>query len=501
MTRVLIASIYHEVNHFSPGVTTIEDFQRLGWALGADSLVRGKGRDQAAGAASVAREEGVDLIPILFAQAGSGPPVTDSAWATIREIVLGAIREHRESLDGIYLSLHGAMATESLTDPEGALLAEVREIVGPDLPVAASFDLHCHFTALMARSADILVGFETCPHVDFFTTGQRAMRLLVRSIRGEPAPVIRYRKLRMTASSEHHDTRRGPMHEVMVRRKELERRPGILDISVFATQPWFDAPEVGWSTVVIAAPDALAPDAAANAQQCADELGEMLWARRERFRVRKTPVDQVLAAVRDGRAGGEERPVVASEGADSTSAGSTGDGVDTLRALVEAGATIDALVPVADPVAAAACFAAGVDATVAMEIGGRLSPGFHRPLRVTGRVATLCDGRYRSKYPPFPTDAGPTAVLAIGAIRLVITSRPAYLLDLELFKRAGLDPVAAELVVVKSAGGYREFYEPIAAQVFDVDTTGPADSDLTRLPFRRLDHPLWPFEADLQQPW
>ncbi len=495
MVKVLVASVYHEVNSFAPGVTTLDDFHRLGWSVGPDSLLLGKGQDQMAGAVDVATTEGVEIVPVLFALGGSGPPVTDVAFAAIRQVILGSVRQHRPELAGIYLSLHGAMATESLSDPEGALLADVRRIVGGSMPVAASFDLHCHFTDLMARSADILVGFQTCPHVDFFTTGQRAMRLLVRSISTDTRPVVRYRKIRMTASSENHDTRRGPMHEVMIRRQELEQQDDILDISIFATQPWFDAPEIGWSVVVLAKSDG------DTAQRRADELAKMLWDRRERFRVPKTPIAQVLDALEDARGSGDARPIVASDGADSTSAGSTGDGVSMLRALLEAGASFNVLLSVTDPDAIEACFAVGVDGMVDVELGGRLSPAFHHPVRVSGRVATLCDGRYRSRYPPFPVDVGRTAVLVVGTISVVITERPAYLLDMELFRRVGLDPATFELVVVKSAGGYREYYEPIASRVFDIDTTGPADSDLTRLPFRHLDHPLWPFEGELERPW
>jgi microcystin degradation protein MlrC len=493
--RILVASFTHEVNSFSPGRTTLADFRRQGWVTGADALAFGQGEDQLGGAASVAQPAGAELVPVLFAQGASGPAMTDEAYAASHDVILGAVREQRDRLDGIYLSLHGAMATESLSDPEGALLADVREAVGGAVPIAASFDLHAHFTAQKARSADIVAGFQTCPHVDQHRTGQRAMRMLLRTIETGTRPVLRYRKIRMLTSSEAHDTRRGAMHEVMLRRAELEQGAGILDISIFATQPWLDAPEVGWSVVVMAAADGEA------AQACADELGEMLWERRERFRVHKTPIADVIAEVERARETGMDRPIIASDGADSISAGSRGDGVDMLRALLEAGSTARTLLSVTDAPGVAACFAAGVNATVDVDLGGTLSPEFHGPVRVSGRVATLCDGRYRSKYPPVPMDLGRAAVIVVGSISVVVTENPAYLLDQQLYRRVGLEPETFELVVVKSAGGYREHYEPIASRVFDIDTIGPADSDLTRLPFRRLDHPLWPFEADLDRPW
>lgn len=496
MATILVASMYHEVNSFVPGVTTLEEIHRNGWATGPESLLLGNGADPAAGAAEVARDAGVELIPVLMALGKSGPLVEDRAYEAIRDVILSGVREHRDGIDGVYLALHGAMTTESLDGSDGPLIASVREVVGDAMPIAVSFDLHCHFTELIARSADIVAGFQTCPHVDMKETGERAMRLLLRAIETGTRPVMRYRKIRMTASSEHHDTRRGPMHEVMLRRAEIERETG-LDITILPTQPWIDAPGVGWSVVAVGASDSEVDGD--EAQRCVDELATMLWERRERFLVHKTPIDEVLALLRAGPP--DTGPIVVSDGADSTSAGSTGDGVSMLRALVESGASARTVLSVTDPAVSERCFATGVGARVDVELGGRLSPSFHRPVRVSGIVESLHDGRYQSIYPPFPMDVGRTAVLAVGPIKVVITERPAFLLDMALYRHVGLEPSGFDLVIVKSAGGYREHYEPIASRVFDIDTTGPAASDLTRLPFRKLDRPLWPFDPDLEESW
>lgn len=491
--KILVAHVIFEANSFAPGRTTLEGFKRASWVTGPGALKGGRGLDQLGGAQEVAVLAGFELVPVLYWHGSAGPVLEDSAFASIRELILGSVREHRDDIAGIYMSLHGAMVTESLSDPEGVLLADIRDVVGPSMPIAASFDLHGNFTELIAKSADIVVAYHTCPHVDRYTTGQRAMRLLIRSISGKTRPVMRYRKIRMTASSEHHDTRVGPMHAVMARRKELEREGDVLDISILATQPWIDVPELGWSVVVMADTDG------DGAQRRADELAMMLWDHREEFRVHKTPIADVLDVL--SRGSNDARPTVVSDGADTPSGGSTGDGVSMLRALIDAGMSLDTLLTVTDPVAVQECFAAGVDSTIDLELGGRLAPTFHRPVRVSGRVATLCDGRYQSNYPIAPMDVGRTAVLAVGRIKVVITEHPPMLIDMELFRRVGLDPAAFDLVVVKSAGAYREYYEPIASRVFDIDTTGPADSDLTRLPFRKIDRPLWPFDAELERPW
>ena len=168
----------------------------------------------------------------------------------------------------------------------------------------------------MAANANALVGYRTCPHTDYYGTGERAMRILVGAMNGAVRPVVSFRKLRMTASSEHHDTNQGPMVEVQAMARELEREPGVLDVTVFATQPWMDVPELGWSVAVTtdAAPD--------HGQDVADRLGRFIWERREAFLVEKTPVREAVAAARAATA----FPVVLSDSADTTTGGGNGDG-------------------------------------------------------------------------------------------------------------------------------------------------------------------------------
>jgi microcystin degradation protein MlrC len=164
---------------------------------------------------------------------------------------------------------------------------------------------------------------------------------------------------------------------------------------------------------------------------------------------------------------------------------------------------IDELVymTITDADVASQCFAAKVGGDVSAEIGGKLSPRFFKPVKVTGTVVTLCDGVYQSKYPSKIFNAGPTAVLKVGNIYIVITSKPAFMLDYQLYLRVGLDFTTAKVVQVKSAGGYRAYYEPLAFKCIDIATPGPSDSRLPKLPFTKPRRPLWPFERDIADPW
>jgi microcystin degradation protein MlrC len=359
------------------------------------------------------------------------------------------------------------------------------------VPIVASFDMHCHMTDLMVSSADAIVVYRTHPHVDIVATGEHAMRMLLSAMRREAAPVVVHRKMRLVTSSEVHDHRKSPMKEIQHRARELERRPGMLALSISMTQPWLDVRQLGWSVVAVADADR---DLALAA---ADEIGHMIWDARESLLVRKTSIPEALARVLSSGA----RPFVLSDGADAPSAGGGGDGTELLRALLEVRYADTALISITDPVVVAECFRAGVGAEVEASVGGRLVPRFSRSVSVRGRVKTLADGKFTYKYVFAPADVGRTAVLEVGRVSIVVTERPALTLDLELWRHVGLEPREFRIVQPKSAGGYRGFYEPIAAEVIDLDTTGPAMSDLTKLPFCKAERPLWPFDPDLAAPW
>ena len=493
MTRVLIGGFMHEVHTFVDGVLSLEEIERNGYVVSGPAILTDAigARQEVHGALEVALANGVEPVPSLMAFGGVGARVADDAYALMRAGILDVARAETGRLDGVYLQLHGAMATESDDDPEGDIIEALRMLLGPDVPIVASFDLHCHMTDRMVRNATALVAYRTIPHVDFMETGARTMQLLVDAMAGRTRPVVRQRKLRMMASSERHDTNHGPMVDIMAAARELERRPGVLAVSVTPTQPWMDGPELGWSVTVVADGD---PEIA---QAAADELARTLWARRERFLVVKTPVgDAVQQAIAH-----EGRPVILADGADSPSAGGNGDGNDLLRELLRIGYRGDAMLTVVDPVAAATCVAAGVGATVTVTLGGYRTPDTYTPVEVMGVVLDVRDGRYRTELPVRPMDIGPTVVLKVGGMRIVVSTRKAFQLDESIYRQAGLDPRTAAIVLVKSAGGFRGVYEAFAALIIEMDTPGLCTHDLTRLPFWRIPRPMWPWDPDLAEPW
>lgn len=487
--RIAIAGLMFEANTFAPGRTGIEAFESTTFATGEEVLHVGKGLDSIAGVVAVAREAGAEIVPTTSAGALSGPTLASGVYPKLRARLLDGLAPLRGKVDGVYVQLHGAMVSEDEDDVEGDLLEAVADLM--DVPVAASFDLHCHFTARMARATPLLAGYHTLPHVDMVSTGERAMRLLLAQLQGRE-PRLAWQKIPMITSAEGQDTNHPPISEVMDRIRQLLTDPHVLDASLFMTQPWLDVPELGWSAVVITAGDE------ELARSRSSELAQMAWDRRERVLAPKVPIGQALQRAADADVDLTCGPFVLGDGADSVSAGATGDGVEVLSELLRATLTGRAQVIVTDARAARTCAAAGLGERVTVIVGGSLATDFHEPIELTGTVVTLTDGRFTSLYPPSPVDLGTAAVVRVGThLHVVIVERPASQLDYQLYNRVGLDPREAHIVVTKSAGGYRAFFDPIARQCIDVDTRGPSDSRLERMPFQRVDRPLWPLDPDL----
>lgn len=489
MERILVALFKQESHSFVPGRTTVADFEG-GWLTRGDAVLTPAGNSTIDGYLDAAGTHNVELMGILDTMAGSGPPLDDETFEFFANEICEAVTAHADSIDGIMLGLHGAMVTESLDDAEGELLSRVRAIVGPDMPVAATFDLHTHMTQRMADNADIIVGYQTCPHVDLRRTGRVAMDLLVRTIRGEVNPAISIRKIPMMTTSETHDDRVFPNNQVIGRLHEAEKNPKILSATAFCTQPWLDISDLGWTMVVVT------DDEADLGQETADSIARTAWDLRDEYLLHKTEINEAIDTALSGVG-----VYALSEGSDSTTAGGLGDGNLLLKALLARDLDQPALVMVRDAEAVADCIAAGVGAEVTTTLGGKYNPQFYSPVEVTGRVRTITDGHYLNHYAGIRyLEMGPTAVLQIGQISVMVTSERPRMVDFQAYLSVGLDPRAFKIVQPKSAGAYREYYEPIATCI-DIDVPGPAASDLTALPFKRIPRPLWPWDTEITEPW
>lgn len=480
--RVLTGSLIQESNTFSPRPSDRTFFETGCLLFDQASLSGVVGtRTETAGFIEVAAHLTVELIPTLTAWASSGGPMRHDEFRWLADQLLDRTREAGR-VDGVLLALHGAWLSDREPDADGWILKRVREIVGPEVPLVATLDLHANVTQRMAVAADALVGFRTYPHVDMCETGQRAAELLVGLLRRGRRARTYVCKVPMLAPPENAQTDEGPLAEVVAEARALETSGRALSSSIFPVQPWLDVPELGCAAVVVAEH---------NAQAEADRLGRLLWQRRRAFRVPLVAPDEAVARALSAPKG----PVLLVDSADGTSSGATGDSTALLGALVRARPARTALVMVVDPEAARGGAAAD-GREVTMEVGGKLDPARHRPVRVAGRArrvsarvvfgAGVGDG--------LASDLGAAAVLESGHLRVLVMERPVPCYDPALYRAAGLEPAEAQAVVVKSPNNFRWTYRGIARDWIYVDAPGASTPRLESLTYRRAPRPLYPFE-------
>lgn len=481
--HILVAGFQHETNTFAPSKAGYENFVRgegfPAMVRGADVLGLREVNIPAGGFINAVAAEGHTVKTVIWAGASPSAHVTQDAYERIAGEILDAVRAG--GFDAIYLDLHGAMVTEHLDDGEGELLARVREIVGPDVPVVASLDLHANVTARMLQMADGLVAFRTYPHVDMADTGERAARLLAARIQAGEQWTRSERRLPFLIPINGMCTMLQPSQGVYELLAELEQAPGIASISFAPGFPAADFPECGpvvW---------AYGTDAAAVTQAV-----ESLYARVQALEPEWSPdFLEPAEAVRRAQAlaASATRPVVIADTQDNPGAGGDANTTGMLRALVQADAQNAALGLLYDPEAVRQATNAGVGATVRLSLGGQSGVAGDAPFEGEFEVEALSDGKLRFDGPMMngmDVDLGAVATLRIGGVRVVVSAGKAQMLDRNLFRVGGVQPEEMRMLVVKSSVHFRADFQPIAHEVLVAKAPGPMQADPADLPWTRL---------------
>ncbi|MFN8620268.1 MAG: M81 family metallopeptidase [Chloroflexota bacterium] len=501
--RIGVISVVQETNTFAAVPTTLADFERQGLAEGAAAAALVAGTNtELAGALEALAAAGpmVEAVPLLRAWAMSGGVLDRAALRALGDRVEATIRA-AGALDGLVLSLHGALTAEDEPDADAWLMGRARAALGDGPPIGVCLDLHANVTPAMVAAATFLAGYHTYPHVDQAATGARAARLVVETVAGRLAPATVLAKRALLLPAETTPTSDGPMARVRRLADHLTTGP-VLDVSIFPVQPWLDVPELGLgvtvtvdTTAAAGGPDAT-PDAATHvATAIADDLADLLWDLRDTFAVELTAPDAAIAAAR-GRPRGAG-PLLLSESADSPTAGAAADSPAMVEALLRHGQDLRAIVTLVDPAAVEACLVTGVGERVELRVGATLDPRFHKPVALAGRVDGAGAGPVRLAGPSFTNmtvDLGRWAVVTSGSLSVLLTERPAPTFDPSAYRAAGLRPETADLVVVRSATLFRAGWAEVSRDALILDLPGASTPRLDRLTFQRAPRPLHPVD-------
>ncbi|MDP2873159.1 MAG: M81 family metallopeptidase [Bacillota bacterium] len=486
--RFVIGHISHETNAFSPIRTDHAEFVKRG-------LFRGEGIAKAycgtkthiGGFFDVAAREGVELIPTIAAGATPAGPVAREAYDQYLQELLDGISAAGK-IDGVLLALHGAMMVEGKPDGEGDILSAVRQLVGKDMPVVSTLDLHANITPKMVANADALFVYDTYPHVDTYEKGVIAAETIIRAARGGVRPVMGFRQLPMMHAVVFQYTGAIPMSTVFEYVRRLEDNEKVIDICVAAGFPWSDFDGAGYSVVVTTDGDR------DLAQRLADEVGDLSWNLRRLFERRLyTPEEAVRMA-----AASPVGPVVMADVSDNPGAGASCDSVEVVRVMVEHGVKSAAVAVIADTKALELCAKAGVGSKVTVTIGAKTDSFHGKPLEVTGRVRLISDGVFLRKGPMstgMVNTMGKTVVLNVDGIEILLTEQRVQPTDAEVFRSVGIEPLDKQMLLLKSCVHYRAAFEPLArGGVLEVVGPGLSHPDLNLLPFKAIRRPMYPLD-------
>lgn len=462
--RIAVGGIHTECSTYSPVLMQPEDFRVLRGSdlTGAEYF-------------SFLPTEGVEISPLLHARAIPGGPVSRATYEGFKQEFSEKLRATLP-LDGLYLAMHGAMNVEGMDDAEGDWIANARSIIGPDIPLAVSYDLHGNVTQKIVDQIDIFAAYRTAPHIDVRETMVRTWSMLIRALKTGEKPGVAWAPVPVLLPGEKTSTEDEPAKSLYHRLPEHDRIDGVWDANLMVGYVWADEPRATACAVVTGSN----PEAAKRA---AEEIALSYWQAREDFRF--GPVTGDLENMLDLAKKAETQPVILADSGDNPTGGGVGDRADVLKALILRGFEGAVIGGITDRPAVEACFAAGIGKTLSLKIGGSLDPASPF-VEVGAEIISLDD--------PGAADER-QAVVKIGGITLILAARRRPYHNIADFTRHGIDPAKVGLLVVKS-GYLSPELQPLSNPNLMALTDGVINQDIETLPSKRRVQPIFPFVKD-----
>jgi microcystin degradation protein MlrC len=489
--RLAIGGISHETNTFNTIPTDLEQFQIR---TGNEIIQSLKGTNTVIGGFIDAAEKyQFDLVPTIFANA---PPVTglvtQQAFEYLENQLIQSMRETQA--DGILINLHGAMVAAKYDDPEGHILNQLRAVVGNDIPIVLVFDLHGNITQDWIDHANVIIGYKTAPHTDMNLRGIEGGKVMASILREKLQPTMAIAKPGiliggglMTVVDTPLDVIKAPLFWIMARAREMEQSPDVINVTVAGGFGHADVPSAGLGIIVTTNNDL------ELASKLAEELSDLAWQLRRGFLwdMVTTPIDDAMRRAIDS----EESPVILADEGDNTAGGGPGDGTFLLQSLKEANWPSAALF-IRDADAVHDAIQAGIGQEVTLLVGGKIDTLHGDPVRCTGRVQLISNGRFISANRT-RVDMGHTVVLECGETHIVLTEHPTSQYEPAYFRSVGIEPREKKIIIVQSAHRFRHHFqvtEQLTERVIEVDTPGITSPNLSRFTFKKIRRPIYPLD-------
>ncbi|MCH8529226.1 MAG: M81 family metallopeptidase [Saccharospirillum sp.] len=477
--RVFTASVATETNTFSPIFTDLRSFTDTFYARpGEHPDTPTLCSAPIIACREILRPQGWEVIEGTATWAEPGGLIAKATWETLRDTLLQELQEAMP-VQAVVLGLHGAMVAQGYHDCEGDLLRRMRDMVGPDVIIAAELDPHSHLTPARCEAADLLVAFKEFPHTDFMERARDLVHLTQSAVEQRIKPVISSFDCRMI---EVLPTSREPMKGFIRQLHELEKTDDkVLSISVIHGFMAGDVPELGTRIVVIT------DNAPEHGEALARRLGLELFDFRGRTRPPFLSVQQAL----DQAESSQQAPVVLADVWDNPGGGVAGDGTLILHAIMARGIESVACGLLWDPMAVQLCFAAGEGAQIPLRFGGKSDAKAGAPIDAMVNVKSLVRNA-QQQFGESLVPMGDCAWIHWQGIDLVLSSNRCQSFDPTLFTTMGLDPTARQYLLIKSTNHFYDGFEPIAGTIIYVDAGAPYPSNPKSNGYQHLERPIWP---------
>ena len=494
--RIASGGIRHETNTFSVTPTTLADYVSASGCGpdidGGEAVFNRYANTNTihGGYIDGAKSSGFELIPVLEAYAIPSGVINQESFDTLLNRYLERLKNVLP-VDGLLLDLHGAMVTEKHEDGEGAFIEATRALVGQDIPIIVTLDLHANITPKMADLANVIIGYDTYPHIDMYDRGYEAATLIAKMVTGEVSAVQEYRQLPLITLPPMQCTLREPMITILKNLHDLEKQEKILTGTISMGFPFADVKDAGVSILVTADGDE------ALAKQKADELAEMLWSYKDELQPDLTTIEDVIDFVNKEEPSGL---TIFADGSDNPGGGGPSDGTIALKAMISADFQGGVVGVMFDPETVNQAHEAGVGNTVNAMIGGKTDDRHGETIEINAYVKTLSDGVFvrRGKMQRgLVENIGKMATLVVGGIEIVLASKRMQLNDAEMLRTAGVEPSHKRLLVVKSAVHFRSDFTDMSSHIFDADTPGIHRPDFDNYEYNVLRRPIYPLDQEV----
>ncbi len=491
--KVLIAEFLHESNTFNVHKTGVSSYEADTLLIEDDQIkARANANTGIAGSIDCGREFGWNMTHAVSAHAGPWGPLTTEVFEYIGGLIIDAART--EHPDGVLLCLHGAMVTELHGDGEGELLSRLRDVIGTDVPLAITLDLHANVSSKMCDHADIVVSYKTYPHIDMRAAAYHAGCVLQRAMSGEISPrtVRAHRPMLCEANGGRTDT--GPMIDRIAKARAYEAETDVFAVSINSGFESSDIAEIGPTVLVTCQGDVTAH------QAFAEIIADDIWERRASCLNTFYSVEEaadIAHAYND-----TEGPLIVADYADNPGGGAYGDSTNLLGALLKKNLPRACFGPIVDPQAAELLHRCNVGDNITLDVGGKTDPGFGGgPLRLTGCINHLSNGTCVGDGPMMAgleMNYGLTGVLQVDGISILVVSEPIQMYDQQQFRAFGIDPTLHSVVGLKSMQHFLAAFKPIAGRVIVCDSGALCTPDVKKRRYHKVPHPIYPLDQDFE---